>query len=84
MSNINNLGLPPLVLLLQSSFWTGSVEMGMVILSGLQLSFWMARNRSQLPVWLGWAYLTKKVPRAATMPIVTAVVCFLSTQNMGS
>jgi hypothetical protein len=37
-----------------------------------------------VPVWLGWAYLTKKVPRAATMPIVTAVVCFLSTQNMGS
>jgi len=35
-------------------------------------------------VWLGWAYLTKKVPHAATMPIVTAVVCFLSTQNMGS
>jgi hypothetical protein len=35
-------------------------------------------------IWLGWAYLTKKVPRAATMPIVTAVVCFLSTQNMGS
>ena len=27
MSNI--LGLPPLVALLQSSFWTGSVEMGM-------------------------------------------------------
>ena len=35
-------------------------------------------------VWLGWAYLTKKMPHAATMPIVTAVVCFLSTQNMGS
>ena len=35
-------------------------------------------------IWLGWAYLTKKVPHAATMPIVTAVVCFLSTQNMGS
>jgi hypothetical protein len=35
-------------------------------------------------VWLGWAYLAKKVPHAATMPIVTAVVCFLSTQNMGS
>jgi hypothetical protein len=33
-------------------------------------------------VWLGWAYLAKKVPHAATMPIVTAVVCFLSTQNM--
>jgi hypothetical protein len=26
----------------------------------------------------------QKVPHAATMPIVTAVVCFLSTQNMGS
>jgi hypothetical protein len=35
-------------------------------------------------LWLGWAYLTKKMPHAATMPIVTAVVCFLSTQNMGS
>jgi hypothetical protein len=35
-------------------------------------------------IWLGWAYLTKKMPHAATMPIVTAVVCFLSTQNMGS
>jgi hypothetical protein len=23
-------------------------------------------------VWLGWAYLTKKVPRAATTPIATA------------
>jgi hypothetical protein len=34
--------------------------------------------------WLGWAYLAKKVPHAATMPIVTAVVCFLPTQNMGS
>jgi hypothetical protein len=40
---------------------------------------------NNLPVWLGWAYLAKKVPHAATMPIVTAVVCFLSTQNiMGS
>jgi hypothetical protein len=38
----------------------------------------------QLLSWLGWAYLAKKVPHAATMPIVTAVVCFLSTQNMGS
>jgi hypothetical protein len=37
MSNI--LGLPPLVVLLQSSFWTESMEMGMGMLSGLQLSF---------------------------------------------
>jgi hypothetical protein len=46
-------------------------------------------DRPQAPclkelLWLGWAYLTKKMPHAATMPIVTAVVCFLSTQNMGS
>jgi hypothetical protein len=37
MSNIP--GLPPLVVLLQSSFWAGSVEMGMGMSSGLQLSF---------------------------------------------
>ena len=30
---------PPLVVLLQSSFWTESMEMGMGMLSGLQLSF---------------------------------------------
>jgi hypothetical protein len=23
-------------------------------------------------LWLGWAYLTKKMPHAATMPIATA------------
>jgi hypothetical protein len=43
-----------------------------------------AGNISKTATWLGWAYLTKKMPHAATMPIVTAVVCFLSTQNMGS
>ena len=37
MSNV--LGLPPLVVLLQSSFLTESMEMGMGMLSGLQLSF---------------------------------------------
>jgi hypothetical protein len=37
MSNV--LGLPPLVVLLQSSFWTGSVKMGMGTSSGLKLSF---------------------------------------------
>jgi hypothetical protein len=53
--------------------------------------YWLAGCKAKkttplrpLALWLGWAYLTKKVPRAATMPIVTAVVCFLSTQNMGS
>jgi hypothetical protein len=46
-----------------------------------KISVGTSRN---LYIWLGWAYLTKKVPRAATMPIVTAVVFFLSTQNMGS
>ena len=34
--------------LLQSSFWTGSMEMGMGVLSGLQLSFGITRNGSQL------------------------------------
>ena len=48
MSNI--LGLLPLVVLLQSSFWTESMEMGMGMLSGLQLSFGIARNRYQLGV----------------------------------
>jgi hypothetical protein len=51
---------------------------------------WLSAGLSMPPshntrgLWLGWAYLAKKVPHAATMPIVTAVVCFLSTQNMGS
>ena len=36
---LNILGLPPLVVLLQSSFLTESMEMGMGTLSGLQLSF---------------------------------------------
>jgi hypothetical protein len=44
----------------------------------------VVHDSAQVAMWLGWAYLTKKVPHAATMPIVTAVVCFLSTQNMGS
>jgi hypothetical protein len=46
MSNV--LGLPPLVVALQSSFWTGSVEMGMGTLPGLQLPFGVTRSGSQL------------------------------------
>jgi hypothetical protein len=34
-------------------------------------------------VWLGWAYLTKKVPHAATMPIATAFKICISHRKNG-
>ena len=46
MSNI--LGLLPLVVLLQSSFWTGSVEMGMGIGDRWNIIWGVDRNGSQL------------------------------------
>jgi hypothetical protein len=35
-------------------------------------------------VWLGWAYLTKKVPHAATTPIATALKIYISHRKIGS
>jgi hypothetical protein len=38
-------------------------------------------------MWLGWAYLAKKMPRAATTPIATAFkifVCMSHRKKMGS
>ena len=34
-------------------------------------------------LWLGWAYLTKKVPHAATTPIVTAFKICISHRKNG-
>jgi hypothetical protein len=34
-------------------------------------------------LWLGWAYLTKKVPHAATTPIATASKTCISHRKMG-
>jgi hypothetical protein len=36
-------------------------------------------------VWLGWAYLTKKMPHAATTPIATAfkICIIIATEKMG-
>jgi hypothetical protein len=34
-------------------------------------------------LWLGWAYLTKKVPRAATTPIATAFKIGISHRKNG-
>jgi hypothetical protein len=34
-------------------------------------------------LWLGWAYLAKKVPRAATMPIATAFKICISHRKNG-
>ena len=48
MSNI--LGLPPLVVLLQSSFWTGSVEMGMGVGDRWNVICGIDRSGSQLGV----------------------------------
>jgi hypothetical protein len=33
--------------------------------------------------WLGWAYLAKKVPHAATTPIATAFKICISHKKMG-
>jgi hypothetical protein len=33
------------------------------------------QNQRANGLWLGWAYLTKKMPHAATTPIVTAFKC---------
>jgi hypothetical protein len=34
-------------------------------------------------VWLGWAYLTKKMPHAATTPIATAFKIYSSHRKIG-
>jgi hypothetical protein len=34
-------------------------------------------------MWLGWAYLAKKVPHAATTPIVTAFKICISHRKNG-
>jgi hypothetical protein len=34
-------------------------------------------------IWLGWAYLTKKVPHAATTPIATAFKICVSHRKNG-
>ena len=48
MSNINILSLLPLVALLQSSFWTGSVEMGMGVGDRWNVNWGVDRSGSQL------------------------------------
>jgi hypothetical protein len=40
-------------------------------------------DRIYLAVWLGWANLTKKVPRAATTPIATAFKICISHRKNG-
>jgi hypothetical protein len=35
-------------------------------------------------VWLGWAYLTKKMPHTATTPIATAFKACISHRKIGS
>jgi hypothetical protein len=35
------------------------------------------------PSWLGWAYLTKKMPHAATTPIATAFKICISYRKNG-
>jgi hypothetical protein len=42
-----------------------------------------AHQRDFLPIWLGWAYLTKKVPHIATTPIAIAFKTCISHRKNG-
>ena len=71
MSNI--LGLLPLVVLLQSPFWTGSVEMGMGIEGRWNIILGIDRNGSQLGgvnVWV-LGLFRNSFPHSQNRPFVT-------------
>jgi hypothetical protein len=44
---------------------------------------WSRSVLRQKTIWLGWAYLTKKAPHAATTPIATAFKICISHRKNG-